>query len=310
MKDIIWVTGAKGFIGQQLAKQATAQGKGVIGFGRAEKSDVDPTEMEAMYPLNANGLLAAATKFGTPSRVFHLAGGPTVGQSFQRPQDDFDSNVVTTQIVLEAIRKLNSDVSLVLASSAAVYGNNHRGQIKTTDKLAPTSPYGFHKLIAEQLVQSHADAFGLRATVCRVFSVYGPGLRKQLLFDACHKLASLADNQPLELSGSGNERRDWLNVNDAVTGLLQTSIPCAGKVNYRNLATSQGTTIHEISSLLATIWQDGTTVSFSGEVRPGDPESLVAAPESLPIGFAPKTSLEDGLAELVAWFRTTIDASR
>ena len=79
-------------------------------------------------------------------------------------------------------------------------------------QLAPMSPYGQHKLMMEQLCRSYAMIFGLRSTVARLFSVYGPHLRKQLLWDICSRLER--NGRTLVLGGTGAEIRDWTDVRD------------------------------------------------------------------------------------------------
>ena len=101
---------------------------------------------------------------------------------------------------------------LIVASSAAVYGADHGGPIAENAGLVPMSPYGQHKLMMEQLCRSYATTFGIRSTVARLFSVYGPRLRKQLLWDICSRLQQ--DGRTLDLGGTGAEVRDWTDVRD------------------------------------------------------------------------------------------------
>ena len=80
------------------------------------------------------------------------------------------------------------------------------------------SPYGQHKLMMEQMCRSYAVTFGIRSTVARLFSVYGPYLRKQLLWDLCSRLRS--GEQTLVLGGTGAEMRDWTDVRDVARFLV------------------------------------------------------------------------------------------
>ena len=81
------------------------------------------------------------------------------------------------------------------------------------------SPYGQHKLMMEQMCRSYAVTFGIRSTVARLFSVYGPNLRKQLLWDLCSRLHS--GERTLVLGGTGAEMRDWTDVRDVARFLVK-----------------------------------------------------------------------------------------
>ena len=87
-----------------------------------------------------------------------------------------------------------------MVSSAAVYGPGHEGPIGEDARLDPASPYGCHKLVMELLCRSYARSFGVSIVLLRLFSVYGEGLQKQLLWDLCSKLAR---NRCGQLGGLG-----------------------------------------------------------------------------------------------------------
>ena len=294
MNGLVWITGAEGFIGQALNKLLSGRNVKVVGFGRGATDDI--------HALTREGLNAALQLHGTPERVFHLAGGATVGRSLDDPHGDYLSNVATTELVLETLRPL-SPIPFVLASSAAVYGAGHDGPICCDAPLRPGSPYGHHKLMAEMLARGHAQAFGTPLTICRLFSIYGAGLRKQLIFDACSRLAKLKPADTLKLGGTGSERRDWLHVSDVARVIADLGEPTLGEVLIYNLASGAPTTIREVAGSLIDVWGENHNLAFSGQSRIGDPFSLYADPASLPPGFTPITMLRDGLSEVVEWWR-------
>lgn len=301
MKKHVWITGAQGFLGRHLARVLAEKGMQALGFGR-KPGPLHP-DMLAFYPHTAEGFAASLKAHGAPRRVFHLAGGATVGRSLADPHGDFLSNVGTTEVLLEALRGAAVQVPVVFASSAAVYGEGHTGGIQTSTVPTPSSPYGSHKVMAEQLLQAHAQDFGLGVTVLRLFSIYGPGLYKQLLFDACTRLSATPATETLTLGGTGAERRDWLHAYDTAAAMVAVDDPAPGEMQLYNLASGSGTEIRAIGNGLVEAWGDGRPVSFSGKTRAGDPFSLVADPASLPPEFSPHIDLADGLLEFVAWFR-------
>ena len=297
----VWVTGANGFIGSHLVRALQQTGKAIVTFHRdGAHPPAKPTEKRS-FPLSVDGLAAARNQFGLPERVYHLAGGSTVGRSLANPHEDFLSNLVTTEILLEALK--GEGVPLVLASSAAVYGEGHMEPIRGDATTRPSSPYGTHKSLAEQLVMSHARHFDLSATILRLFSVYGTGLRKQLLFDLCQRLSSSSSTTPLTLGGTGHERRDWIDVTDAVAAMQKIEDPAPGEVRVYNLATGRATETGDIAAMLLAAWGETREIVFNNQARPGDPFSLVADPSSLPPDFVAQVPPEQGIVRFVEWFR-------
>lgn len=221
----IWVTGANGFIGRHLVRELASAGHAVHGVGHGA---LDPAQAQTLGlqtwingEVDAANLSALATLHGLPSRVFHLAGGSSVGLSIARPFEDFSRTVTSTARLLEWLRSFAPSSRLIVVSSAAVYGADHTGPIPESAALLPMSPYGHHKLVMEQLCQSYVQSFGIHCMVVRLFSVYGPHLRKQLLWDICSRLRS--EVAALNLGGTGTEIRDWTDVRDVVRLLARVA---------------------------------------------------------------------------------------
>jgi UDP-glucose 4-epimerase len=137
----------------------------------------------------------------------------------------------------------------------------------------------------------------------RLFSVYGPNLRKQLLWDICSRLE--AKEQLLALGGTGNEIRDWTDVRDVarlLSSLAEPSLPQTFRVI--NGGAGRGTSVADIAAHLIRQWGGNTVVRHSGVNRPGDPLSLLADDAMLRhIGFDWRIPLDHGLADYVAWFK-------
>lgn len=299
--DAVWVTGSQGFIGRHLLQALDGVGAPVVTFYRASGAHQSDAAADLSFPLSADGLAAALDRHGVPQRAYHLAGGPTVGASFCEPSADYQSNVATTELLLEALR--GHKVPLVLASSAAVYGDGHTDPIRVDTETAPSSPYGTHKLLAEKLVEAHVRFFDLPATILRLFSIYGSGLRKQLLFDVCGRLAASQPSTPLTLSGTGEERRDWLDAADVAAAMIGLEDPQPGALRIYNLASGHPFRIRDIAEYLVDAWGDQREIIFTNQVRSGDPFSLVADASSLPPGFEPQVEVDQGISNFVSWFR-------
>jgi len=304
---IIWVTGANGFIGRHLVQELAGAGHAVHGVGHGAIDEAEARRLGLRTWINgeidAANLNALSVAHGLPAQVFHLAGGSSVGLSIERPFEDFSRTVASTARLLEWLRGSAPECALIAASSAAVYGADHAGPIPEDAVLAPMSPYGQHKMMMEQLCQSYTRSFGLHCSIVRLFSVYGPGLRKQLLWDVCSRLKAQPDE--LTLGGTGAEIRDWTDVRDVARLLASFAAPpTQASSRIINGGSGRGTSVADIATGLIQQWGTDTVVRYSGVSRPGDPVSLLADDANLRrVGFDWRIPLDRGLADYVAWFK-------
>jgi UDP-glucose 4-epimerase len=305
---ISWITGAHGFIGRNLARYLSGLGHTVCGIGHGGWPAEEAKEWGIDYwlggEIDGSNLAELAMRYGAPQRVFHLAGGASVGKSLMHPLEDFRRSVNTSARLLDWLNVAKSGASIVLVSSAAVYGAQHDGPIPETAPVTPCSPYGFHKAMMEMLCESYVRNYGMPIAVVRLFSVYGTGLEKQLLWDLCSKLKDRPEN--VVLGGTGDEVRDWVHVSDVVR--LLESVEAASGVDQSpriiNGGSGVGISVREIAELVCSCWGGGIRPKFSKEVRPGDPATLVAdIALARSTGYAPLVPLRNGIAEFVSWFK-------
>jgi UDP-glucose 4-epimerase len=305
---IIWITGAKGFIGQHLARHFAARGDTVLGLGHGFWPEATA---EAGLTLWLNGEIAGSNltslraTHGAPDLVVHLAGGSSVGAAIANPREDFARTVTTTAELLEWLRLESMPTRFVAVSSAAVHGVGHAGRIAESASTQPLSPYGYHKLMMEQLCRSYASCYGLKCLVLRLFSVYGPGLRKQLLWDLCRRLQDTPHT--IELSGTGDELRDWTHVSDVLRAIEATADLASPKVPTFNVGSGRTTSVREVAQTVIDCFAAGgqrSKLQFNEKVRAGDPFSLVADPSRLQaLGFDWSISPRQGIVEYVRWFQ-------
>lgn len=308
MTTKVWVTGARGFIGQHLCRLLADQGREVHGLGHGAWTEGERSTVGVNTWLNGDicqsnlDVLAAAA--GRPEVIVHLAGGSAVGPSLLAPAEDFRRTVVATSELLEWIRLRAPQTRVVLASSAAVYGGGHPGPIAVGSACEPYSPYGTHKLMAEMLLHSSAKDFGVAGAVVRLFSVYGNGLRKQLLWDLCGKLA--IGRGPVVLGGSGAELRDWLHVDDAVRLLAGAAEVAGPNCPVFNGGTGAGVSVAEVAGWMCAHWDAERAPVFSGVRRAGDPDALVAdlSATSARLDWQPQVSWQVGVSSYVDWYRS------
>ncbi|MGM4958700.1 NAD-dependent epimerase/dehydratase family protein [Bradyrhizobium barranii] len=302
----VWVTGGNGFIGRHLVGHLARQGQSVYGLGHGAIDDSDRQQLGLTGwingEINAPNLDGLLQRGGTPSAIFHLAGGSSVARSIEQPYEDFSRTVAATASLLEWLRHSARDCRLIVASSAAVYGAQHVGAISEQVTTQPMSPYGHHKLIMEQLCRSYADSFGIRAIIVRLFSVYGPSLRKQLLWDLCLRLGR--GQRELVLGGTGNEARDWTDVRDVVQLVAWLARVDGESLKLLNGGSGIATSVAEIARLVTKAWGGNIAVRFSGTVRAGDPFSLVADARQLAaLPFNWRIPVQEGIAQYVSWYK-------
>lgn len=302
----IWITGARGFIGRHLARHLSGAGNQVAGIGHGHWPQPDASQSGISHWLNADidgaSLTRLAERAGAPDCIYHLAGGSSVGASLAAPLEDFRRTAVSAAELLEWARANAAGARIVAVSSAAVYGDGHQGPIDEDAPVRPFSPYGFHKYAMEQLCRSYAQSAGAQVAIVRLFSIYGNGLAKQLLWDLCSRFEGGAAETVL--GGSGEELRDWLHIDDVARLLEMAAAHASPDVTLVNGGRGEGLAVRTVAELVRSSWAGAGPVSFSGAGRPGDPFSLVAGTSRLgQWGFHPTVPAERGIADYVDWFR-------
>lgn len=299
MTKRLLITGAAGFLGRHTARAFSQSGWEVAGLGYADAA-FDPQDWGVSHwqesAVSVDSLELLSEQAGVADVVLHAAGGSAVGKSWDDTVADFNNTVTTTAAVVEWMRKYAPKALLLYPSSAALYGEASAEACEENAPLQPMSPYGIHKLLAEQLCSSAARLYRLDVAIVRYFSLYGPGLNKQLLWDVSKKLESCGDT--LTLDGTGKELRDFFYIDDAV-GLLKhlVEMPSPKRPLLVNGATGVATSVEAVVRLLAdALGYEDTTVRFTGNCRAGNPNCLVGSIKQLQnIGFSAETFVGQGI---------------
>lgn len=292
------VVGAAGFIGSHLCTHLAERGTAVLGIDRHEIAAGVPVHrrLQADFPRTE---VCDAIKSHRADHVYLLAGTSSVRDSLADPLADLSGNIRDTVAFLEWIRQEGYEATVVFASSAAVYGEPVNLPITIATAPQPVSPYGISKLAGELYVRMYARMHGLDGRVVRPFSVYGPGLQKQVVWDILRKLDGTG---PQTLAGTGTETRDFVYVEDVCSAFLAVADKGTPGGIY-NVCSGAETTIARLASILSTM-TDRPALDFSGDVRLGDPRHWRGACTELEeLGWQPKVSLDEGLARTVQWFR-------
>ncbi|MBM6759078.1 NAD-dependent epimerase/dehydratase family protein [Bacteroides mediterraneensis] len=231
----------------------------------------------------------------------NCSGAASVPFSIENPYHDFQLNTLNVYKILESIRKFCPECRYISMSSAAVYGNPTQLPIKESSTLAPVSPYGIHKVMAEQICKEFSDFWNIKTCCIRIFSAYGPRLRKQLLWDISQK--AIKQDKVL-LYGTGNETRDFIYVSDVVSiiNLAITHSDFNGEVI--NAANGKQETIANIANLMLKALSIDKSIIFNQEVRPGDPLNWEADITKIQNwGYTQQFNIETGINNYVSWLK-------
>lgn len=294
----VLITGAAGFIGRYVARSFAKEGFEVTGIGWGKFPEFKKWGLSKWNECEIS--MQSLYEFvKTPDYIIHCAGGSSVAYSLEHPRHDFLMTVQTTSDLLEYIRIYSPATRLVYLSSAAVYGSTDKFPIPESASLNPISPYGFHKLMGENLCKLYATYYNLKVVVVRLFSVYGEELRKQLLWDACNKFSKGVG----VFFGSGEETRDFLHVSDAARLLMTAASHASNKCPIVNGGSGQGVKIKEVLDMVASLMEYKKAIQFMETKKKGDPEILVADNSLISKwGWAPKIDLRNGIKSYVTWF--------
>jgi len=167
----------------------------------------------------------------------------------------------------------------------AAGGQKEDAPIKESDFLAPVSPYGLHKKIVEELCEEYSKKYNINISIARLFSVYGEGLQKQLLWDACKKIYNSKGN--IVFFGTGLEKRDWIHVSD-IAELFLILAQSENKFEIVNGGSGIGVTIKDVITKLLIAFQKNKEIIFNSISKEGDPKFYTADIEKVKnIGWNP-----------------------
>lgn len=233
--------------------------------------------------------------------VFHLANAAYVPPSLQWPIDDLQRNAVSTLAVLEAVRRIEKRVIVVYASSAAVYGEAQHMPMREDHPIQPKAPYGVSKFASEQYVRLYSNLYAIPSLSLRLFSIYGPGQRKQVVYDLINR--AFGGEDPLTILGSPDVSRDLVFVDDAARAFVTLALAAPARGEAYNIASGSPTTLATLASTLLSATALSVPVRFTGEVRPGDPLHWEGDPaRARALGVRCETPLSDGLRRTATWF--------
>jgi len=303
------VTGGAGFIGSHIVRALLGQGDQVrvldnLSTGKREHLD---GLNGALQLLETDLRDAASVDIAVKGVevIFHEAAFVSVPQSVEDPQGCFDVNVTGTSLLLNAARKAGVR-RVVIASSAAVYGDAEIWPQSETLSPKPHSPYALSKRIDEMYGQMFTTSYGLEVVALRYYNVYGSRQSPDSMYAAAIPifLRRLLDGKPVTIFGDGGQSRDLIHVGDVVrANLIAASHPAAAGEIF-NICTGIETRLLDLLEVLSDLFPSAPAPEFapprSGDIYRslGDPHKAAEM-----IGFSSEVQLSDGLKEAADWMR-------
>jgi UDP-glucose 4-epimerase len=290
----VLVTGGAGFIGGHIARTLADDNEvAVLDIRPDAPSDaVSRIEGDIRDEDTVEAAVAGADV------VFHEAAMVSVDESVAKPKESHDVNATGTLNVLEAAR--THDARVVLASSAAVYGDPNETPVPETHPLDPTSPYGLDKLASDHYARLYHDLYGLETAALRYFNVYGPGQTGGDYAGVIEVFLEQARNDdPITVHGDGEQTRDFVHIDDVVqANLLAAETDAVGQAF--NVGTGESVTIRRLAELLRDAVDSDSEIVHT-DPREGDIQHSCADISKArdELGYEPAFELEEGLRTLI-----------
>ena len=290
MANII-VTGGAGFIGTNLIKQLLNDGSDIqSGYKRHKIVSLDnysigTKENHQDGCIYYNIDIASTPNFSffmtKPDFIYHLGARARIAPSFDDPISYFDSNVKGTRNIMEFARQTGAKV--LYAGSSSFHGGVY------------ANPYTFTKWLGEEICTMYNQVYNVNINICRFYNVYGPysivGGPYSTVIGIYQK--AYKENQPLLITGDGEQRRDFTHVEDVVGGLIKAAYSeTTGKIF--ELGRGRNYSINELANMFNGECEIKYIPPRKGEIRETLCRAFVAEDE---LGWKPKYNLEDYIAE-------------
>ena len=312
----VLVTGGLGFIGSNLAARLLADGATVTlcdamieGYGG---NPANIAEIRGRVDVDTSDVRdAAAMERLVAGRdvVFHLAAQVSHVMSLSNPYPDIDINIKGTAVVLEACRKTNPRAVVVRSGTRGQYGPAVKLPVSEDTPSDPRGIYEISQLSSEMICRTYTRIHGIRTVPLRLTNVYGPRAQmRHSQFGVVNWFVRLAlEGRPIPIFGTGRILRDFLYVDDCVAALVAAAASPAAVGEILNVGHDRPSTFLEVAELLREIVPDTRIefTEFSPERKaqePGDFVSDITKIRRL-LGWEPKTSLREGLARTVDFYR-------
>jgi len=314
MKKTAFVTGAEGFIGSHMIRFLAAEGWNVIGGHRLHSHSVPKLKNVTFVQCDLTNGQRVESIFREyePTHVFHLGAQSLPTVSWADPVGTFESNIMGSLHVFEAIRRQKRPPTVVSACSSAEYGNVPPSAIPVSEEqpLRPLHPYGISKVCLDLLAREYFLDYHVPAVNIRLFNTTGPGKTNDAPSDFVRQLIRIKKGQQKPVIEVGNlkPRRAFLDVKDTVRGFYLAAMKGHRGEAY-NLCAARTYEMNEV--LRFAIELSGLKVEVrpvASLMRPSDEKIIFGSTKKIRkhTGWKPILSLKQTLTSMLEyWDRTT-----
>ncbi len=280
----ILITGINGYIGSQLKKYFLEKKYKIYGISsKSKKSDY-------------NKLIKKKIK---PNAIIHCAGSGLVAINKYSHKIHKNKNYGSTKELLNFIKKSNlKNSNIIFLSSQAVYGKVSTSKISERNYVAPISSYGKTKLLAEKELKKIKNNYVI---ILRLFSIYGIGLKKQIIWDACKNFKL---KKPI-FRGTGLEKRDFLNIKD-FTRLISIIIKTKNeKYSIYNVGSGSGTLILKLLIKIKKELKNKKKIVFTGKSNKAEKQNFISSNTKVQkyFNWKPKIKMSKEIQKYTNWFK-------
>lgn len=300
----ILVTGGAGFIGSHLVDRLIQEGHELVivdNLSTGKRRNIN--RAAEFYRLDIqSSRLARVFRNERPSLVMHLAAQMDVRRSVDDPIYDAQVNILGTVNVLQQAANHGARKVIFASSGGAIYGDQEVFPASESHPTQPLSPYGISKLSGEHYLAYFQRLSGIQCVALRFANVYGP--RQDPEGEAgvvAIFTRKLLNGEQAIINGNGRQTRDFIFVDDVVEAHLEV-IGKEVQGTY-NVGTGEETTVNELFRILADQIRPGAK-ELHGPAKKGEQiRSVIDAGKLRQLGWEPKTSIRDGLARTIEYFK-------
>lgn len=294
----IVITGGAGFIGSHLAREFAADhAVTVLDSLCAGRRDALP-DGATFHQGDIRDEQTVTEVSADADIIFHEAARVSVAESVENPQETHAVNTTGTLNVLEAARR--ADARVVLASSAAMYGQPETVPLTEAAPKTPTSNYGLHKLTADHYARLYTDLYDLETVALRYFNVYGPGQQGGDYAGVIEVFLEQAlRDDPITVHGDGTQTRDFVHVADVVDANRRAAVTDHVGEAY-NVGTGTTVSIVDLAEIIKAATDSASEIVHT-DARAGDIQHSQADISRIQsdLGYEPAWTLEAGIRDLV-----------
>ena len=299
----ILISGSEGFVARNLSKKLNKFGFKCYGIGRGKWKSNDHKKWGYYKNICATINNKTLNKYKKIKfdYVVHCAGGVSPNTSLTKSISeikDFEKNVFSINSILDYLVLNNKKTKVIFISTLSVYGNSKVKKLKEENKLNPISNYAINKVIAENICESFYKKYKINILILRGGSLYGNGLRRQMIHDVCKKIMK---KQSI-FFGSGKETRDFIHIDDFTDLIKKIIIKSFKNFLVINAGCGKGIKVIDVINYIGKKLKKNIQPKFNMFGSNVNPVSLVAnISKTKKFNWYPKIDFYKGLEEYINW---------